>query len=121
MSHADRHSARITVDELQNIHPGTLIAAAVAIPRDAISAALKSPEAELASIEKYMNNSAVEGIWSEFHHGGNWYMISLSQVEVPARPTRSELERMTDEFLSQQARGTRRPAWRIDGRSRDRR
>ena len=107
VSHADRHSDRITVVELDEIDLSTLQPALV-IPVSSISTALKSSAAEQASIEIYLNNSAVEGVWAEFYHNGNWYMVSVSHVDVPAYAKPEELERIADEFLWQQGQARRK-------------
>ena len=101
VSHADRHAARLTIGELDQIDPRTC-ELSVIVPAESISAALKSNDAENASVNTYVNSSAVEGIWAEFYHAGNWYMVSLSHVEVPVYARPEELERITDEFLRQQ-------------------
>lgn len=101
VSHADRHSDRITVDELDAIDPNTL-QPTVVIPIASISAALKSSSAEQASVGSYVNSAAVEGVWAELHHNGNWYMISVSHLDVPTYASPEELERIADEFLRQQ-------------------
>jgi len=107
VSHADRHSDRITVVELDELDLTTLQPALV-IPVSSISAALKSSVAEQAAIQIYFNNSAVEGVWAEFYHNGNWYMVSVSHVEVPAYAKPEELERIADEFLWQQGQARRK-------------
>jgi len=107
VSHADRHSDRINVVELNEIDP-TTVQPALVIPVSSISAALKSSAAEQAAIESYFNNAAVEGVWAEFYHGGNWYMVSVSHVDVPAYAKPEELERIADEFLWQQEQPRRR-------------
>jgi hypothetical protein len=116
VSHVERHSARLTVEELDGLNPEMLSAVMVAIPTTSISSALRSGEAEQAPIERYVNSSAVEGIWSEFYRDGNWYMVSLSQVEVPAYASRNELERIADDFLSQQVGRMGHRRRRIDER-----
>ena len=101
VSHADRHSDRITVFELDQLDPTTLQPALV-IPVGSISAALKSADAERATIETYFNNVAVQGIWAEFYHQGNWYMVRVSRIDLPTRARAEDLERIADEFLWQQ-------------------
>jgi hypothetical protein len=101
VSHADRHADRITFVELNEIDPITLQPALV-IPISSISAALKSPQAGQAAIEIYFNNVAVQGLWAEFYENGNWYMVSVSNVDVPRCTRPDELERIADEFLWQQ-------------------
>lgn len=90
-----------TVAELDEIDPNT-VRPAVIIPVSSISAALKSPAAERAPISSYFNNAGVEGIWAEFHYCGNWYMVSVSHIDVPAYATPDDLERIADELLWQQ-------------------
>jgi len=109
VSHAQRHSDRITVVELDQMDPTTLQPTLV-IPVGSISAALKSSDAERAAIETYFNSVAVQGIWAEFYHKGNWYMVSVSHIDIPAYARSDELERITDEFLWQQGliRGRRK-------------
>jgi hypothetical protein len=101
VSHANRHSDRTTVTELDEIDPNTVRHADI-IPVSSISAALKSPAAEQAPISSYFNNVGVEGIWGEFYYQGNWYMVSVSHVDVPAYATPDDLERIADELLWQQ-------------------
>jgi hypothetical protein len=112
VSHADRHSNRITADELHEIDQSKL-QPSVVIPTDSISTALKSAAAERASIQKYTNSSAVEGIWAEFYHNGHWYMISVSRIDSPVG-ARQELDTIADEFLWQQGHGRRwpKPPWK---------
>jgi hypothetical protein len=107
VSHADRHSDRMTVVELDELDLTTLQPALV-IPVSSISTALKSSAAQQASIEIYFNNSAVEGVWAEFYHDGNWYMVSVSHVDVPVYAKPEELERIADEFLWQQGQARRK-------------
>lgn len=107
VSHADRHSDRITVVELDELDPTTLQPSLV-IPMSSISDALKSSAAEQAAIESYYNNSAVEGFWAEFYRNGNWYMISISHVDVPTHVKPEELDRIADEFLWQQGQARRK-------------
>jgi hypothetical protein len=84
VSHADRHSARITIGELNALDPSTLFPALV-IPISSISTALKSSDAEQVPTNCYRNSTGIEGIWTEFHHRGNWYMVSLSAAaSIPA-------------------------------------
>jgi hypothetical protein len=106
---ADRHSDRITVVELDRRDRTTLHTALV-IPVSSIVDALKSSDAEQASVETYFNNVAVRGIWAEFYHQGNWYMLSASRIDLPTRARAEDLERIADEFLLQQGhtRGRRK-------------
>lgn len=89
------------------IDPTTLQPSLV-IPASSISVALKSSAGERATIESYFNNSAVEGVWAEFYHNGNWYMVSVSHVDVPARAKPEELDTIADEFLWQQGQARRK-------------
>jgi hypothetical protein len=73
------------------------------IPIASISSALKSASGEQADMHAYTNSSGVEGNWAEFHFQGNWYMISVSHVDVPAFASPEELEMIADEFLRQQS------------------
>jgi hypothetical protein len=107
VSHADRHSDRITVAELDDIDPNAL-QPAVIIPLSKISEALKSPAAEQASISRYLNNAAVEGVWTEFYHNGNWYMVSVSHLDVPAHAKPEEIEKIAGEFLWQQGQSRKK-------------
>jgi hypothetical protein len=107
VSHVDRHSDRITVLELDEIDSSTLQPALV-IPVSSISAALNSPHARQAAIESYFNNAAVQGLWAEFYDNGNWYMVSVSHVDVPPSARSEELERIADEFLWQQGQVRRK-------------
>lgn len=105
VSHADRHSERITADELHEIDRSTL--QPIVIPTDSISSALRSQAAEAASLSKYENSSAVEGMWAEFYHNGHWYMISVSSIDIQVYARPEELETAADEFLWQQGHGRR--------------
>jgi hypothetical protein len=108
VSHANRHADRISRTELDEI--GTLkVEPSVTIPVDSISAALKSLTAENTAISPYANGSLVHGIWAEFHLEGNWYMISVSHIDVPATATREMLTSVADEFLRQQTKVVNRP------------
>lgn len=115
VSHADRHSDRVTVDELDDIDPSCLQPALV-IPTESISSALRSGDADRASVHEYTNRSAVEGIWAEFYHKGNWYMISISHVDCPARASSEDLESIADNLLRQQGQGPRR-RWVASGQN----
>jgi hypothetical protein len=110
VSHADRHSARITVSELDVIDT-TMLQSALVVPIGSISGALKSRSAQETPINTYLNSAAVEGIWAEFYYEGNWYMVSVSHIDAPTYATSEELERMADEFLWQQ--GSRKYRRRI--------
>jgi hypothetical protein len=105
VSHAERHAARITVDELDRIN-GTMLQPALVIPTSSISGALKSSSAGETAVNTYLNSAAVEGVWAEFHHEGSWFMVSVSHIDVPVRANSEDLERIADEFLLQQ--GARR-------------
>jgi hypothetical protein len=105
VSHAERHSDRITAEELHEIDRSTL--QAIVIPTDSISLALRSRAAEAASLIKYENSTAVEGMWAEFCHNGHWYMISVSSIDTQVRARPEELETAADEFLWQQGHGRR--------------
>ena len=110
VSHADQHSARISLKEFDDLATTTLLPA-VTIPLASIAAALRSSAAEAASIGSYFNDSGIEGIWAEFYFQGNWYMIAVSHIDVPALAAQADLERIADEFLRQQGqRGFKR--WR---------
>jgi len=61
----------------------------------------------------------VPGVWAEFRYDTNWYMISVSHVDIPARATPAQKDRIADEFLRQQGFGRdtlrlvlRNRAWR---------
>jgi hypothetical protein len=107
ISHADRHAARITAEELEAIDHNTL-QPSVVIPIASISSALKSGSGDQAEMRTYTNSSAVEGNWAEFYFQSNWYMISVSRVDVPAFASPEELEMMADELLRQQSGRQRR-------------
>jgi hypothetical protein len=107
VSNADRHSSRIIVLELDEICLNTRQPELI-IPLSSISAALRSAAAEQAPINNYFNNRSVPGIWSEFFHNGNWYMVSVSHIALPTNATHAELEWITDEFLRQQDHTRRR-------------
>lgn len=107
ISHADRHAGRISAEELDAIDLNTL-QTTVVIPTDSIASALKSSSAEQAVVHPYTNSSGVEGNWAEFCFHGNWYMISVSHMDVPAYASPEELEMLADEFLRQQSSKNRR-------------
>lgn len=112
VSNVDRHSDRLTVGELDDIDINALDRT-TKIPRLSISYALRwASERDDVAVERYVNAADVEGIWSEFSYGNNWYMVSVSHVNVPAYASRDDLERIADEFLRQQRRQP--------GRNRDR-
>jgi hypothetical protein len=108
ISHADFHSERITIADLDEITPEMIdkISAPtpnkVLIPTHSIVNALRSTAAEETSLNKYLNNSAVEGMWAEFHYANSWYMVSVSHIDLPSNPKPGELDRIADEFLWQQ-------------------
>jgi hypothetical protein len=101
VSHVERHSDRTTAKELNEIDPRTL-KVVVGIPVEAIANALKSSEGKKAHLHVYENASGIEGLWTEFCVEENWYMVSVSHVDLPAFISNSELEMVADEFLSQQ-------------------
>lgn len=101
VSHADKHSHRISLDELNEID-GSTLRPAVTIPISSISSAIRSAADRDASLHTYTNSSGVEGLWAAFQYNRNWYMISVSHVEVPVFAKPEELERMADDFLWQQ-------------------
>jgi hypothetical protein len=101
VSNAEHHSARITVEELEGIDSSMLQPAAL-VPSSSISEALKSRAAQDAPVNTYLNSAEVEGIWAEFRHAANWYMVSVSHIDVPTYAKSEELERIADEFLLQQ-------------------
>ncbi len=101
VSNADHHSARVTVEELDSID-SAMLEPAVLVPTSSISEALKSHTAQHAPVNTYLNGADIEGIWAEFRHAANWYMVSVSHIDVPTYAKSEELERITDEFLFQQ-------------------
>ena len=101
ISHADRHAARITAEELEAIDRNALQPSLI-IPITSICSAMKSAPGEQAEVHIYTNSSGVEGHWAEFYFQGSWYMISVSHVDIPAFASPEELEMMADEFLRQQ-------------------
>jgi len=105
VSHVDRPSDRTTADELHEIDRSTL--QPIVIPTDAISSALRSQAAEAASLIKYENSSAIEGMWAEFYHSGHWYMFSVSSIDARVQWRPGQLEAAADEFLWQQGHGRR--------------
>jgi uncharacterized protein (DUF1015 family) len=72
------------------------------LPKD-VADALKSFTGQHASLHSYENASGIQGKWTEFYMDGNWYMISISHVDVPTHISQAELEMLSDNFLSQQA------------------
>ena len=107
VSHAERHSDRTTARELSEIDPRTL-KPAMAIPVLSIADALKSSQGRTAPLATYENSSGIEGIWTEFHLEGNWYMVSVSHIDLPTRISNAELEMVADAFLYQQGSMKRR-------------
>jgi len=101
VSNADHHSARVTVEELEAID-SSMLEPAVLVPNSSISEALKSRAGQDTSVNTYLNSAEVEGIWAEFRDAANWYMVSVSHIDVPTYAKSEELERITDEFLFQQ-------------------
>jgi hypothetical protein len=112
VSHVERHCDRTTAKELNEIDLKTL-KPAVVIPAQSIADALKSSEGRRARLDKYENASGIEGLWTEFYFDGNWYMVSVSHIDLPARISNAELEMVADEFLSQQGnmKNKRRFRW----------
>ena len=104
VSDADNHADRLTVAELDEID-STHLGPEVIIPRLAISSAVRTASEQNVPVNRYVNRNGVEGIWAEFCIDGSWYMLSVSHIDVPVRPTRSELERIADELLRQQSSG----------------
>ena len=109
MSHVERHSDRTTARELNEIDPRTL-RPSVVIPVQSIADALRSPQGRTAFLDTYENATGIEGIWTEFQFEGNWYMVSVSHIDLPTRMSNAELEMVADEFLLHQGnlRGRRR-------------
>ena len=101
VSNAEHHSARITVEELEGID-SSMLQPAVLVPNSSISDALKSSAAQDTLVSTYLNSAEVEGIWAEFRYAANWYMVSVSHIDVPIYAKSEELERIADEFLLQQ-------------------
>jgi hypothetical protein len=91
VSHVERHSDRTTAKELNEIDPRTL-KPAVAIPVQSIAEALKSSQGRASQLHTYENTSGIEGIWTEFHFEDNWYMVSVSHIDLPARMSNEEFE-----------------------------
>jgi hypothetical protein len=101
VSNADHHSARVTVEELEAIEC-SMLQPAVLVPTSSISDVLKSHAAQQTPVNTYLNSADIEGIWAEFRHAANWYMVSVSHIDVSTYAKSEELERITDEFLFQQ-------------------
>ncbi len=101
VSNAEHHSARITVEELEGID-SSMLQPTVLVPNSFISDALKSRAAQDTLVSTYLNSAEVEGIWAEFRYATNWYMVSVSHIDVPIYAKSEELERIADEFLLQQ-------------------
>jgi len=101
VSNADRHSHRTAVAELDTLN-GTMIESGVVIPNDSLSDAFKSSVASNASVNRYLNDAGVAGIWAEFYYRNNWYMVSVSHIDIPLHATPEGLDRLAEEFLSQQ-------------------
>lgn len=101
VSHADQHSARISLQELDDLAV-TALSPTVTIPLGSIVAALKSSEAEAAPVGSYFGSLGVEGNWAEFCFRGNWNMVAVSHVDESALGAGADLERTADELLRQQ-------------------
>lgn len=112
VSHAECHSDRTTLQELNEINPLTL-RPTIVIPDQSIAAAFRSVAGRQARLKTYENASGIEGIWTEFHFEENWYMVSVSHIDLPTRISNSELEILTDEFLYQQGAQNRRRRSRL--------
>lgn len=112
VSHVERHSDRTTARELNELDPRTL-KATVGIPSEAIAHALKSSNGRIANLNTYENASGIEGLWTEFCLDGNWYMVSVSHIDLPARISNAELEMLADEFLCQQGNMKRKRRFRF--------
>jgi hypothetical protein len=117
ISNVDRHEARTRVRELDDLDPSTLTPT-VAVPLDSIAAAIRL-SSDTAVLSLYENTAMVPGVWADFRYGNNWYMISVSHVDVPARATPTQIDKITDEFLRQLGYGrgmrstmSRNRAWR---------
>lgn len=110
VSNADHHSGRITIEELDKLNAGLLQKSTV-IPARCLWRACNSVAATDAAIHSYQNSAGVDGIWAEFQHDGNWYMVSVSHIDIPACATPDELDRLASEFLDQQ--GPKRPKRQI--------
>lgn len=91
----------MTVEELDAID-SSMLEPAVLVPTSSISDALKSRAAQETPVNTYLNSAEIEGVWAEFRHAANWYMVSVSRIDVPTYAKSEELERITDEFLFQQ-------------------
>ena len=107
VSAADLHADRLTVDELDEID-STQLAQEVIIPRLSISYAIRTASEQGVSVNQYLNRKGIEGIWADFFLDGNWYMVSVSHIDVPTHPTPAELDRIADEFLRHQGSGRRK-------------
>jgi hypothetical protein len=101
VSHADKHSDRIRLEELNELD-SSAVRPAVTIPVQSISSAIRSAANRDAPLHRYRNSSDIDGVWAEFHHNGNWYMVSVSHIDVPVFAKPAELERMADDLLWQQ-------------------
>jgi hypothetical protein len=86
ISHVDRNYSRLTIDELDALDGSRLESAVTSIPIPAIVSAFEVASRTNGTLNKYSNASGIEGLWAEFLHDGSWYMVSVSHVDVPARP-----------------------------------
>jgi hypothetical protein len=117
ISNVDQLIARISVRELDAVDPSALTLDEI-IPLNSIATAVKWAS-DSTNLQPYNNSSMVPGVWTEFRYGNNWYMISVSHVDVPLRATPAQKDRIADEFLEQQGFGrdtlrlvSRNRAWR---------
>ena len=78
--------------------------ASTAIPARSLWRAFNSTDASNAAIHPYENRAGIAGIWAEFHHDENWYMVGVSHIDVPVKATPEELDKLAGIFLDQQAR-----------------
>jgi len=109
VSHADRHSDRISVSELEAAHTAVR-QTGVFIPTRSIAKALESEEAQGTPIRTYFNSAGIRGMWAEFYYEGNWYMLNISQVDAKEylRQNHWKKDRITNEFLREQGKKYRR-------------
>jgi len=107
VSHVEFHPKRISIEELDDIIP-TTSDLGIAISVQSISTAMKSSFGRKAPIHPYINRAGIEGIWTEFCLGENWYMLSVFHIDIPTQVSAVELEMLADEFLREQGSRHRR-------------
>jgi hypothetical protein len=80
----------------------------LSIPIGSVSSAIRSAAAKDVPVNRYASSSDVEGLWAEFHHSGNWHMISVSHIDVPVHAAPDQLDKIADELFWQQGQNRKK-------------